>query len=680
MRMFLRIISATALSSMVFSIASAQVPPPTNPNLRHFGYYFADGRYGDFSSEVFPYTNLYVAIPDGYDTNNPNWQPLLSSSLQNAVANNKDIYLIMREYSPGQQVITWDAILDTTAPFWSRVAYIDVAQESDILGLTAAQMEAKITTLKTKLDARGLSYKPFGVTFQVGDVLTNDALYAPSLSFAAVEAYVDNPSADAAVTVASLNGFLDQAKDRIRGAGKSAVLIMQGFDRGQTFWQQNLDVLVAIQDPVYLKAYNDPVVVAITIFAYGRPGGTRQYAQLQSKHRDMGAALTVTSPVQVSVVGSSAKAGAPARFTLTLGGPANHAVYVNYQTINGTAVAPQDFTATSGTVVIPQGLTSTFVDVPTVGDAPERDETFSFSVSGGAIPASGTATIRNRPKGDLNGDGQADLVFQRISPDNGNIGVWLMNGTTVTGAIPLESAGAGWEIVGMGDFNQDGYQDFVQQTVAGVARIWTMRDLEHVATFPLPPLTDSTGAPNWRINAVGDFNGDRHDDIVIRHTAGHIAVWQMNGTTVVSSGFTTPSTVGTVWQIYAAGDFNANGQTDLIWQATTTNPASNGWLVAWLMTGTVNQSTVNLSPAFEPDTNWKIRASADLNGDGRPDLWWHHQQSGSITWWLMNGTALSNSGLLAETLDPTVYRIVGPLAGLAAHGKGCGPRASEALV
>ncbi len=233
-----------------------------------------------------------------------------------------------------------------------------------------------------------------------------------------------------------------------------------------------------------------------------------------------------------------------------------------------------------------------------------------------------------------------------------------MNGTTVTGAIPIMSTGPDLEVVAMGDFNHDGYQDLVMQRATdGWAQVWTMNNWTPVATLPLPSLLDSTGAPKWRINAVGDFNGDHHDDIVIRHTAGHIAVWRMNGTTLIETGFTTPSTIDMTWQIYAAGDFNADGQTDGILQDTT-----NGWLVAALMNGVVLQSWVNLTPDIVSDTYWKIRASADINGDGQPDLWWHHQTSGHVSWWLMNGTSLSNSDFLPETnkLDPTIYRIVSP--------------------
>ena len=60
----LRIVAHLAIVWAVTATAFAQSRP--NHELL-FGYYFADGRYGDFTSEVLE-TNLYIALPCGYDT------------------------------------------------------------------------------------------------------------------------------------------------------------------------------------------------------------------------------------------------------------------------------------------------------------------------------------------------------------------------------------------------------------------------------------------------------------------------------------------------------------------------------------------------------------------------------------------------------------------------------------
>jgi hypothetical protein len=49
--------------------------------------------------------------------------------------------------------------------------------------------------------------------------------------------------------------------------------------------------------------------------------------------------------------------------------------------------------------------------------------------------------------------------------------------------------------------------------------------------------------PDWTIAAVADFNGDDKADILWRHTSGTVAVWFMNGTSVVGVGVVgTPTT------------------------------------------------------------------------------------------------------------------------------------------
>jgi len=45
---------------------------------------------------------------------------------------------------------------------------------------------------------------------------------------------------------------------------------------------------------------------------------------------------------------------------------------------------------------------------------------------------------------DLNGDGKSDIVFQN---DNGQPGVWLMNGTTPTLQTGLFDPGPAWHII-----------------------------------------------------------------------------------------------------------------------------------------------------------------------------------------------------------------------------------------
>ena len=42
--------------------------------------------------------------------------------------------------------------------------------------------------------------------------------------------------------------------------------------------------------------------------------------------------------------------------------------------------------------------------------------------------------------------------------------------------------------------------------------------------------------PGWQIKGTGDFFGDGNTDIVFQNTDGSVALWDMNGLSVVGGG------------------------------------------------------------------------------------------------------------------------------------------------
>jgi hypothetical protein len=71
---------------------------------------------------------------------------------------------------------------------------------------------------------------------------------------------------------------------------------------------------------------------------------------------------------------------------------------------------------------------------------------------------------------------------------------------------------------------------------------------------------------------------------------------------------------------------------------------------------------VLFSPGQVSDTNWKIRAVTDLNGDGKLDLVWQNQTAGFLAVWFMNGTTRIGDGvfLSPSSVADTGWQIVGP--------------------
>jgi hypothetical protein len=152
-----------------------------------------------------------------------------------------------------------------------------------------------------------------------------------------------------------------------------------------------------------------------------------------------------------------------------------------------------------------------------------------------------------------------------------------------------------------------------------------------------------------------DFNNDGKADLLWQHTDGSVATWTMNGTVRVSGQVHFGPQPDTNWKIVGTGDLDGNGSADIVWRNQVT-----GSLTGWLMNGVTVVTGSNLTPAAVPDTNWTIRALGDLNNDGKADLIWQNTADGRISVWLMNGLSQIRGHLLSPGIvSDTNWHIVG---------------------
>ncbi len=359
----------------------------------------------------------------------------------------------------------------------------------------------------------------------------------------------------------------------------------------------------------------------------------------------------------VAVEASAAKAGSPLSFTLRLTASSNQTITVRYQTVDGTAVAGVDYTAASNTVTFTAGQVTRTVDVATIPDAPERDETVTLhlydpiNVLMQAADADGT--IRNRRKGDLNGDGYPDLLWQHT---DGRLEAWFMNGATQIGtSAVVPSTTSGWTVVGLGDFNSDGMQDLVWAHTDGSISVWLMADTTRLSGQATTP--GAVADVNWRIRGVDDLNRDGQPDLYWQHlTTGQLAAWTMNGLTQIAGFSLNPNQVAdTNWRIMGTGFFNADPEVDLVWMHQT-----SGALSAWLMTGATQSSGPGLTPSSISPV-WRLAAVSDLNADGSADLLWQHTTTGEVSVWFMNGvTQTSGQALSPTAMAESGWTLVSP--------------------
>lgn len=262
------------------------------------------------------------------------------------------------------------------------------------------------------------------------------------------------------------------------------------------------------------------------------------------------------------------------------------------------------------------------------------------------------------PAADLNEDFLGDIIWQNES--DGYLATWLMNGSVLSDSLllhPNREADAGWKIVATPRMNPDFKTDIVwQHQQSGYVALWTMngRTIVESVLFEPPQVADT----GWKIVASGDVNGDGKTDLIWRHERdGWIAAWLMDGIRLIESVSFSPAQVAdTNWTIVGAGDFNGNGHTDLVWWHRT-----EGWVVVWRMNRTALASSVATSVERVPDVNWTIAGVWDFNRDGQSDLIWQNRTEGWIATWRMNGLVVADSLLLTPSRVPDPgWRIVGP--------------------
>jgi hypothetical protein len=250
---------------------------------------------------------------------------------------------------------------------------------------------------------------------------------------------------------------------------------------------------------------------------------------------------------------------------------------------------------------------------------------------------------------DFNGDGKADLLWRDTS---GNVAIWEMNGTAILNQnssfvsnVPTPQ----WSVLGTGDFNGDTKGDILWQDTSGNVAIWEMngttvlnQNSSFVANVPAP----------WSIKGTGDFNGDGYTDILWMDTSGNVAIWEMNGTAIFNQSTSFVGTVPPQWSIKGTGDFNGDGKYDILWRD------SSGNVAIWEMNGT---TVLNASTSFVGNVaaQWSIQLTGDFNGDGKSDIIWH-DSSGNVAIWEMNGTSVLNlSTSFVGTVPPSQWSIQG---------------------
>ena len=225
---------------------------------------------------------------------------------------------------------------------------------------------------------------------------------------------------------------------------------------------------------------------------------------------------------------------------------------------------------------------------------------------------------------DFGGDYKSDILWR---DNQGNVGMWVMNGSAISSTKVLGNVPLTWSIVGQRDFNGDGNTDILWRDNQGNVGIWLMNGTSIISSTVLGnvPLT-------WSVAATGNFDGTGLGDIVWQDNQGNVAIWLMNGTTITKA-----SVLGNVTTNWVVAGADNHG--DIFFRNTTT-----GEVGMWVMNGTTISKTVDFGAV--PLTQ-AIAGIGDFDGNGSNDILWRDNQ-GNVSMWLLNGTSILSTTVLGN--------------------------------
>jgi hypothetical protein len=135
--------------------------------------------------------------------------------------------------------------------------------------------------------------------------------------------------------------------------------------------------------------------------------------------------------------------------------------------------------------------------------------------------------------------------------------------------LPTAHPGPGWRLVGSAQFAGDFRADFLWwHSGTGALVLWVWQHGRHLVAVPLETWTGDTDS---EAVGVADLYGDQAGIVWRSPATGAVRYWRMAGTVVLEQVDILPVSnvaVGLDWRLAAVGDFNGDGNDDLVWQHT----------------------------------------------------------------------------------------------------------------
>ncbi len=260
-------------------------------------------------------------------------------------------------------------------------------------------------------------------------------------------------------------------------------------------------------------------------------------------------------------------------------------------------------------------------------------------------------------KGDINGNGISDVMFQLVKGDYafGQIGFWL-DGTNEWQSTMSTHPTDAWKVLGAYDMDASGKADTV--LVGNI--VMPVGDID-LPMYVIGYYTDSVdqdanwqnisylGNPSLNVweNEVGNLTGNTGTNSIVWHSTelGVLGAWTDGTDAWVSLGIGYDSN----WKMVGCSDFDGDGRDSVLMSFL----GAAYYTVDIDETGTAGVA----NPLTNSDANWVVSTIGDFSGDGKDDVIAYNAAASLVAMW-GDGDAMNNWSLLGM-LDNSDWFIVG---------------------